>query len=241
MKIKRNKLGQFISLFGKDHPNWSEDLHTFITRPCMCGCGNSIRFPKSRPRRFVSGHNSKLDAKAREVVAIQNRETRVCICGCGKTFECDKSSKQKVLWGHNWVLRSPQERSLTGIKTAATRRKNRKTPLFTPLYKVIRESTQYKQWRTDVFIRDNYTCQKCGSRSGNGKRNDLQVHHKTPFALVYREAIQVLGSDDIRQKIMIHQPLFNIDNGVTYCRRCHYKIKHKHYNRHTSVKKKLYV
>lgn len=61
-----------------------------------------------------------------------------------------------------------------------------------------RNSLGYKEWRKDVFERDNYTCQKCG-KEGNG---DLNAHHIKSFA----------NFPDER---------FNIENGITLCINCH--------------------
>ena len=55
-------------------------------------------------------------------------------------------------------------------------------------------------WRDEVFARDNYTCQMCGK---TGVR--LEAHHIYPFRY-YPE----------RQ--------FDVDNGITLCHGCHYKV-----------------
>ena len=59
-----------------------------------------------------------------------------------------------------------------------------------------RNSYKYRKWREKVLVRDNYTCQKCGSKT------NLHVHHKKSFA----------GNPKLR---------FDIDNGVTLCEICH--------------------
>jgi hypothetical protein len=38
----------------------------------------------------------------------------------------------------------------------------------TPINERIRNSTEYRLWRTAVFERDNYTCIWCGARNGKG-------------------------------------------------------------------------
>ena len=46
----------------------------------------------------------------------------------------------------------------------------------------IRKSLVYRLWRDSVFQRDNYTCQDCGARSGNGREVVLEAHHVKPYS-----------------------------------------------------------
>jgi len=55
----------------------------------------------------------------------------------------------------------------------------------------------YMNWRRRVFDRDNYTCQKCGAHGVY-----LEAHHIIPW----RESIEAR---------------FDINNGITYCKKCH--------------------
>lgn len=66
------------------------------------------------------------------------------------------------------------------------------------------DTLEYRLWRTAVFERDDYTCQWCGARNGNGKKIVLNADHIKEFAL-YPELRLV------------------ISNGRTLCRGCHYK------------------
>ena len=68
----------------------------------------------------------------------------------------------------------------------------------------IRSSVKYSIWRTSVFERDNYTCQKCFDNNGG----NLNAHHIKPFS-EYK---------NLR---------FCIDNGITLCKECHKKIHKK--------------
>lgn len=73
-------------------------------------------------------------------------------------------------------------------------------------------SKDYKNWRKEVFERDNYTCQDCGL---NGKKGYLTSHHKKSWAKF----------PELR---------FELNNGKTLCEDCHeltdnYKGRAKQY------------
>ncbi|KKM03810.1 hypothetical protein LCGC14_1770690 [marine sediment metagenome] len=69
---------------------------------------------------------------------------------------------------------------------------------------IVRYSTRMKAWRDKVFERDNYICQRCGAKCGNGKTIKLHAHHIKSFAQY----------PELR---------FDIDNGLTLCHPCHRK------------------
>lgn len=67
----------------------------------------------------------------------------------------------------------------------------------TPENLKIRHSLEYKQWRTAVFRRDNFTCQLCGQHGGT-----LNADHIKPFSKF----------PDLR---------LELSNGRTLCEPCH--------------------
>lgn len=69
---------------------------------------------------------------------------------------------------------------------------------------IIRSSKIYKEWRSEVFKRDNWTCQKCKKRSMSNQYLLIHAHHIKPFATF----------PDLR---------FEISNGITLCKQCHNK------------------
>ena len=68
----------------------------------------------------------------------------------------------------------------------------------------IYNSLEWKNWRRMVFVRDDWTCQKCGKRSSKKQYVRIEAHHIKPFSLYY----------DLR---------FDIKNGLTLCKECHSK------------------
>jgi len=75
----------------------------------------------------------------------------------------------------------------------------------------IRSSYKYRQWRSDVFTRDNFTCQECGERGGY-----LEVHHIKRFSeIIVENRIKTL------EEALNCEELWNINNGETLCRKCH--------------------
>jgi hypothetical protein len=64
----------------------------------------------------------------------------------------------------------------------------------------LRGGRDYMDWQEAVFKRDGCRCQKCGK-----KDKKLNAHHLWSF----------LANEDLR---------FNVDNGVTLCRKCHIRF-----------------
>jgi 5-methylcytosine-specific restriction endonuclease McrA len=75
---------------------------------------------------------------------------------------------------------------------------------ITPLNEKIRKSTIYKMWRKNIFKRDNYTCQICGEIGGR-----LNANHIKKF------------SDFVGLR-------FDVNNGITLCKKCHFSLVNRH-------------
>lgn len=65
---------------------------------------------------------------------------------------------------------------------------------------------EYKQWRTEVFKRDNFICRICGTTGGR----IMNAHH-------------------IQRYIDYPEKRYDINNGVTLCKTCHCLVHSKNY------------
>jgi 5-methylcytosine-specific restriction endonuclease McrA len=90
----------------------------------------------------------------------------------------------------------------------------------TPLNILIRETDNMKQWRSDVFTRDKWTCQTCGERGV-----EINAHH----IIELFKLIEKYNITNIPEAINC-QELWDISNGVTLCEECHNLTKK--YNQH---------
>ena len=88
---------------------------------------------------------------------------------------------------------------------------------ITPFHQSIRTNYIYRQWRDDIFTRDNFTCNICGGRGCY-----LHAHHIKSFSSIMRYyEITTL------EEALECSELWNINNGITLCKECHKKIHKK--------------
>jgi hypothetical protein len=73
---------------------------------------------------------------------------------------------------------------------------------ITLINQVIRNSEKHKEWANKVYRRDNWQCQLCGIKC---QKNNIAAHHLKEFSQY----------PELR---------FDVDNGITLCKRCHAKI-----------------
>ena len=84
---------------------------------------------------------------------------------------------------------------------------------ITPLVRLIRKCFKYRQWRSDIFTRDDFICQKCNQRG-----RELEANHIKPFSIIFAEN-KIKSLEDA----LNCEELWNINNGETLCRNCHRK------------------
>lgn len=95
---------------------------------------------------------------------------------------------------------------------------------ITSIARMVRTCFKYRQWRSDVFERDDYTCQLCGARSKSGSPIYLHCdHYPKRFSIIMRE-YKIISQEEAD----VCEELWNINNGRTLCRDCHKKVTFKH-------------
>lgn len=83
-----------------------------------------------------------------------------------------------------------------------------------PLYKAIRNTYKYKNWRSTIFTKDNFTCVLCGVSNIYLEAD----HYPIRFIDLIRE-YRIKTSEEA----IDCEELWNINNGRTLCLLCHRK------------------
>jgi len=183
---------------------------------------NSAKKALSRYSAFVTIQCSEC---GKDIQRIRSRSTiENPVCGP----ECYSKSKSRInkgennpFYGHHFT--KEQSKTLSrSLKPYVDKRRGKKLPeewkknisigrlsalgRTEPKYDTDRTSNEYKIFVKAVFVRDNYTCKKCGKRGG-----DLNAHHLKNYSSYPK---------------LRYLPI----NGVVLCKKCH-KLFHAIYKR----------
>lgn len=196
---------------------------------CKCDCGGEaiIRGSCLRTGKAKScGCISKNKKKYSKVKLINKKFTRLlvidfshldkrgnhywlCRCDCG----VEKNVRESCLISGEIKSCGCYKKDLKRLEMIALNKKRFKNYSYlTPINTRIRQSQEYKHWRSNILKIDKYTCNKCGQIGGK-----LEVHHILNFS----------EYPDLR---------FNTDNGITMCKDCHRKFHYIYGNRKNNEK-----
>ena len=171
---------------------WSEEQKIEMSKIC-----------KGRPSAFKGHHHTDRtkEKMSEERIGIKHPD----FCGDNNPSKRPEVRKKMSLSAQNRIMTEEWKQNLS--KSMIGKNKGDKSGLWkggiTPLHVKIREDL--KEWKKEVFKRDNYTCQDCGQKGGI-----LNAHHIKSFA----------DYPELRKIIL---------NGITLCKNCHKKL-HKSYN-----------
>ena len=178
-----------------------------------CGCLRK-ELSKIACEKIVARRSISLAGKrfGRLLVTSENKIVKnrhkawLCICDCGK---------QKYIQARFLIGGDTSSCGCYGKEQALKGRRATSRGL-TPLLHLLRGQKIYHDWRIAVFERDNFTCQECGVKSGNGKAVVLNADHIKPVALILLE-----NNITTLEEIMNCMDLWLVENGRTLCIDCH--------------------
>ena len=136
-----------------------------------------------------------------------------------------KESLLKVIKGNIWNQGRKHSKKSSYLKALNSARywlgktgKNHphwKDIKISPLYFQIRQCFQYRQWRWDIYTRDNFTCVLCGRKEEVS--GTLEADHFP------KQFIDILREHNFKtlEEAVLCEELWNINNGRTLCKECH--------------------
>lgn len=178
-------------------------------------CGKTLYLP---PYRACSAHHFCSRAcwsKWRTSQPSQALITYQCI-ECGQNVQAFKSRgvHKFCSWKCHWIWRSKHERGPNSHAYIDGR---------TPFRTVLKSCAQFDDWRFEIFARDQWRCQECGSAK------QLQVHHLKPLKQLLTEFKRAYPTLDFSDQAialslaLTFEPFWDLSNGKTLCRDCHLK------------------
>lgn len=194
---------------------------------CQCSCGNFINVSSNALRRK---NTQSCGCLQKEQVSERSYKDLV-----GQRFDrltvledVGRTKRQQVIWrclcecGNIKDIKSGSLRN-GGTKSCGCLHKDRASEAnfgennhgwkggVTPLCVAIRTCTTYVLWRTQIFIRDNRTCQHCHQV---GKY--LHAHHIIRFSKIMEE-----HNITTLEEALQCEALWDTNNGLTLCVECH--------------------
>ncbi len=223
-KMSEAKIGQFVS---NETKRKMSEATTGEKNPFYGK--HHTKEVKEKSRKINIGNSHALGCHWTEVAKKKKSEAEMGEGGPFYGRHHTEEARLKISKAHLGKKASPEVRlniSKGGIgkhcgeKNPMWGRKGKKHPRWKGgnlLSTKIRGCFEYRQWRSDVFTRDDFTCQKCNKRGGY-----LHAHHINPFA-------DIILLNDIKtlEQASYCRELWNINNGITLCPICHYSTKIK--------------
>ena len=169
----------------------SRKIHTIIC--CVCGKEFKARSKKIKCCSQECKHIEKGRVHTEKKTDVLNCKM------CGKEFrrpQCRQNEGDNV-----FCSRECTDKYHTGENASNY------NPNLTDEDRQGRRGMLYMAWINEVYKKDNYTCQYCGTKNGKGDKVNLNAHHKDGYHWCIERRI-------------------DISNGVTLCEDCHKLFHH---------------
>lgn len=194
----RNAKGQFIKGYTKV---LSEETKIKISNSCKeRGIGKWMqgRKPSDQTKKKLSENSARYWLGKKRGPQSEETKQKRSLALKGRKLSADQIAKMKV---HSWTKGK--------IGREHPRWKEVKK---NPLYKSIRSTFKYREWRITIFTRDNFTCVLCRIKGGY-----LEVDHYPKMF------IEIINEYEIKtlEKALECKELWDIKNGRTLCKKCH--------------------
>jgi hypothetical protein len=177
-----------------------------------CGCLQKERTSETNKKDLTNQKFGRLVVLEEAGRAKDGQVIWKCVCECGHIVEVGSGNLQS---GHTQSC-DCYKRERTS-ETHSGEMCHWWKGGITLLRDVIRNCTQYREWRTQIFQRDNFTCIHCNdTRGGN-----LIAHHIIFFSTLMEE-----HNITTLEEALQCEALWDTNNGLTLCIECH-KAEHR--------------
>lgn len=169
---------------------------------------------------FIKGHKGYMNPETAKKISTTCKSKGIGKWMKGRKMSEESKVKQRANTARYWLGKLGKEHPAW------------KDSKSNPLYLTIRSCFKYRQWRSDVFTRDNFTCVLCGrSKEVSGK---LEADHFP------KQFIHIIAEYNIQtiEEAFDCEELWNINNGRTLCRECHNPTRGKGRDTRNRTKKK---
>ncbi len=201
---------------------YNEGYEYFTLRKVFCGisCSRKNRKASDATKQKMSNTHKRIGNKPPSKKGIkwsqESRERRIESMKGERSAEYSEKCRQRQLNKPPATLEFREKMSIIQKEIVKSGKHHLYKGGITSENHRFRTSLEYKLWRESVFKRDNYICQSCGAKSGNGVAVYLEAHHIKSFA----------SHPELR---------LDITNGVTWCKECHkthdaFRGKRKNHN-----------
>jgi 5-methylcytosine-specific restriction endonuclease McrA/ribosomal protein L32 len=168
---------------------------------CSLDCRHKFYSGKNHPKFNINRHSS---------------ETILCACGCGTEIPKydNKGRIKKYVVGH--TMKGKRRKFTDEWRKNISKSNTRNEKIMgknhwnwkggvTGQLKSIRHSKEYREWRLMVYRKDHFSCQECGKHCNE---HQIIAHHIKDFK----------NYPKLR---------FDVNNGITLCRKCHLALHRK--------------